>query len=100
MEDASDDEEVVVSDTQVTEPILLITIEECSPHTTTEVNIEEPQLTKDPPIRQRLFRTAHLGRERISHDFLYRPRQQDSTAVSPMTGHRFVGVLALHRVEC
>ena len=50
MEGASDDEEVVVSDTQVTEPILLITIEECSPHTTTEVNIEEPQLTKDPPI--------------------------------------------------
>ena len=50
MEDASDDEEVVVSDTQVTEPILLITIEECSPHSTTEVNIEERRMTKDPPI--------------------------------------------------
>jgi hypothetical protein len=50
VEDASDDEEVVISDTQVTEPILLITIEECSPHSTTEVSIEEPQLTKDPPI--------------------------------------------------
>ena len=49
VEDTSSDDEV---DTQVTvrEPIFLITIKDCPTYSTTEVNIEKPQLTVDPPI--------------------------------------------------
>ena len=48
VEDTSDDE----VDTQVTvrEPIFLITIKDCPTYSTTDVNIEKPQLTVDPPI--------------------------------------------------
>ena len=49
VEDTSSNDEV---DTQVTvrEPIFLITIKDCPTYSTTDVNIEKPQLTVDPPI--------------------------------------------------
>lgn len=51
VEDTSDDEEVVsCAHVPIEDPILLITIEESSAHSTVEVEVQEPLMTEDPPI--------------------------------------------------